>query len=199
MGRPLIDLSGQRFGRLTVEKRAEHDKWDAPVWSCRCSCGRRCEVSRSNLCSGGTKSCGCFQSERMKHKTAKHQHNLLLAIRKANTKHGQAALRTPEYRSWQSMKTRTTNHNAMYWNYYGGRGVRCCTLFLNSFKEFLKCLGPCPNCRDRNGRRIYTLDRINPNGHYTPNNVRWATRKNQQHNLRPRRSREPVIRFVDVK
>lgn len=182
------DLTGKTFGRLRVLRRAGRQR-RAFLWRCRCKCGAVVHVISFNLTHKRIVSCGCYQREHARR-------HLPAPTHKHSWVRGKAS---PEYSSWSAMKQRTANPHCARWDTYGGRGIRCCTLFLNSFEAFLKCLGPRPKLRDRRGFLVYTLDRINPNGHYTPTNVRWATRKNQQNNRNPRGSKQRVIRFVDVK
>jgi hypothetical protein len=95
-------------------------------------------------------------------------------------KHGQAynGAQTPEYDAWRGMIQRCTNPNNKQWKDYGGRGITVCKAWLKSFEAFFKCLGKRPKGK--------TLDRKNNNGDYKPSNVRWATRKEQRANQRPR-------------
>lgn len=82
---------------------------------------------------------------------------------------------TPEYRSWQMMKNRCHNERAQDWAHYGGKGIRVCKRWRESFGAFLEDMGRRPT-------PLHTLDRINPRRGYTPANCRWATRKEQARN-----------------
>jgi hypothetical protein len=178
-----IPIIGQRFGRLLVVSRSSKPtKSNGIYYNCICKCGTKTVVASTNLRKGHVRSCGCSRNR---------------AGKGAGEQHGYS--KTPTYKSWNAMKSRCTNPKAARSDDYIGRGVRICTRWLNSFSAFLQDLGPRPTLRHRKGWLIYTLDRINVNGHYTPDNVRWATKQQQQHNLRKRGSHEPVIRFVDVK
>jgi len=176
-----IDFTGQVFSRLKVLKYAGQNAHRDSMWKCVCSCGKKRTVCGGDLKNGHTKSCGCLQAE------------IASANGKANpsTTHGQSY--SPEYTSWQMMKQRCTNANYSDWHRYGGRGIKVCTRWLNSFEAFLKDMG-----RRTKGK---TLDRINPNGHYVPSNGRWATATTQGRNRRNRYRLvdEPVLVFVDVK
>jgi hypothetical protein len=154
MGRKLIDLTGQQFGRLiAIEHPFKRNRW-----RCRCVCGREKFVSGFALRSGTTSSCGCLNSE-------------LSAARKFT--HGRTG--TPEYQSWHHAKVRCTNPKDKRWADYGGRGIRMSPEWMGSFEAFFRDVGlrPSPS---------HTLDRIDVNGHYEPGNVRWATPTQQANN-----------------
>ena len=159
----LIDLSGQRFGRLVVKARvfSEHSK--GTVWACVCDCGNHVQVVGGNLKSGNSKSCGCFDREMVSLRFWKH----------GDSKNGKSA----EYRTWSNLKDRCSRQNNKHFNNYGGRGIVVCNRWLNSFVDFLADVGPRPSCR-------YSLDRIDNDGNYEPGNVRWATDKEQSNNRR---------------
>jgi hypothetical protein len=146
-------LIGQVFGRLTViSKDPVSSKNRTSRWNCQCVCGRITTVISSNLNSGHTQNCGC-----------------LVAI------HGM--YRTPEYISWQSMKARCTNPNNQQYHDYGGRGIRVCDEWMNSFEAFYRDMGQKPSPE-------HTLDRKENNSDYEKNNCRWATMVEQQSNTR---------------
>lgn len=93
--------------------------------------------------------------------------------------HGMRA--TPEYQAWSQAKDRCTNPRSHAWENYGGRGIK---FLFDSFEEWFAELGPRPEGVDKNGQALYSVDRINNNGHYEPGNVRWATSKEQAINRR---------------
>ena len=149
-----VPLDGKVFGRLTVIRRVGSDKHNCALWECKCTCGATPTVSSNSLRQGRTTSCGCFRAER---------------ANSVNTKHG-LATRTGVsylYRAWQNMKARCYNPKSRYYSYYGGRGITVCDEWRNDFQKFAASVGQRPSPE-------YSLDRIDPNGDYTPGNTRWA-------------------------
>ena len=156
------DLTGQKFGRLTVVKQNGH-KGKKVAWLCRCDCGNYTTVTGSELKTGGTKSCGCINKERM------HGNKIRLT-------HG--GTKTRLYGIWNSMKQRTENPKTISYEYYGGRGITVCDEWRDSFEAFRDW------AQESGYRDDLTIDRINVDGNYDPGNCRWATRKEQMHNTR---------------
>lgn len=155
------DLIGFRFGRLTVLSRAP-DGASGVRWLCRCDCGTDKDVSAVALRYGKTRSCGCLAREVTAARSIKHGHASPYA-------------RTPTYRSWEAMVRRTTNHISANWDNYGGRGISVCSEWLD-FQSFLDDMGERPEGT--------TIDRINTDGNYEPNNCRWAKASVQSRNTR---------------
>lgn len=155
---PFIDLTGQKFNRLTVIKRI---KPDYPTsWECCCSCGNTVIVTTNSLRSKKTQSCGCLRRE---------------LGAKMLTTHGMYG--SPEHRAWRHMKERCCNPNTKDFKNYGGRGITVCNEWRKSFMAFFNHVGKKPSPK-------HSIDRINNDGNYEPSNVRWADRKTQNNNSR---------------
>jgi hypothetical protein len=148
---PLIDLTGQRFGRLLVVSRADPKRTDAR-WHCVCDCGATVTVYAFHLKSGHTTSCGC------------------------SWQHGHAETRT--YKAWENMKQRCLNQRHPAWPDYGARGITVCARWMD-FRNFLADMGEVPPS--------LSLERVDNDSGYGPDNCTWATRLQQNRNRRPRR------------
>lgn len=134
---------------------------------CRCDCGRLFYAIANNVSSGSTKSCGCLRNKRLKTRSRRY------AEPYSQRSHPLHKL----YARWVSMHSRCVDTKKNNFKYYGGRGIKVCERW-NDFENFLADMGePPPGL---------TLDRIENDGNYEPNNCRWATRKEQQANTRPR-------------
>jgi len=155
----LIDLTGQRFGRLTVVSRAENDKRGSAKWLCLCDCGNTCVVFSGNLMRGHTKSCGCY--------------NIETVTARSITRGGR---HTRLYRIWCAMKYRCTNPSAIRYSNYGGRGIKVCPEWERSFPAFQEWAL-------KNGySEGLSIDRIDNNLGYFPENCRWVDALTQNRN-----------------
>ena len=162
-----LELVGMRFGRLVVIVRSKTSSRRS-AWLCKCDCGEQKVVIGQNLVKGKTRSCGCLQREEQSER-----------IKKSNTVHGHNRAgrgnQSPTWNSWSSMKKRCNNENHVSYQSYGGRGIKVCDRW-NVFDNFLEDMGERPNGK--------TLDRIDVDKGYFPENCRWATLSEQQKNKR---------------
>lgn len=160
MARPIknkIDV-GSVFGRLTVLKHIGKRRFE-----CICTCGVLTVICGSSLWSGDTQSCGCLRDEKIAQLNLAHGH-----LRHHNM--------TPEYRSYAAAKSRCNNPSNNKYELYGGRGIE---FRFDSFEQWFAELGPKPE-----PKYLYSVDRLNSNGHYEPGNVQWATATEQAANRR---------------
>ena len=152
----VIDLTGMKFGRLTVLERAEKYKNGNYLWRCRCECGNFTVVSGNSLKSGHTQSCGCLCKEN--HTTHQMTHTKL-------------------YTNWSVMIQRCYNEKNEKYPRYGGRGIKVCERW-KDFSNFYADVSQMEHFKEPG----YSLDRIDNDGDYCPENVRWATPKQQARN-----------------
>ena len=163
------DLTGQKFGRLTALKPTEKRRNNCVVWLCKCECGNYCEKKGSDLVRGSTRSCGCLLKETSSQLPYKYH---------GNRTHGMGHTRI--YYIWSNMKDRCFRPACKNYKNYGGRGITVCPEWKNSFEAFYDHVSKLPHY----GEEGRSIDRINNDGNYEPNNVRWATRKEQRNNQR---------------
>ena len=154
-----IDLTGQRFGRLTAIIPTEKRRGRCVIWLCRCDCGNLTEVSLDDLRREHTKSCGCLHREISQKRSGNLSHLY---------KHGRT--RTRLYRIWNHMKDRCLNPNHIKYHRYGGRGINVWPEWKGNFVafKFWAILSGYQN--------NLTIDRIDNDGNYEPDNCQWITR-----------------------
>lgn len=162
------DLTGKKFGLLTVIEYAGVHITPCGtrrnLWKCICDCGNETTVQGTSLKSGSTKSCGCWKYSK---------------IKEHNTKHGGVHDRL--YGIWKNMKRRCNNPNDKRYEAYGGKGIKVCLEWSNSYQSF-KEWAYANGYDDSAEFQKCTLDRINNNGDYEPSNCRWVDKITQANN-----------------
>lgn len=152
-------IIGLKFGRL-VPIEFKYAKKKTKFYLCQCDCGKQSIVTNYRLRYGRTKSCGCLAKERQK---------------AACTTHGQSSI--SEYHIWVEMRARCNNSNSRAYRLYGGRGIKVCGRWESSFDAFFADMGYRPTPK-------HSIDRIEVDKGYSPDNCRWATKKEQACNRR---------------
>lgn len=157
MGDTLKDLTGKRFGKWTVIRRLPNRK-RALMWECKCDCGTIAEIHGTSLKSGTSTQCkNCRNTQPRTHGLTHH----------------------PLYKVWQRMKGCTTNPHHQDFKYYGGRGITICDEWLNDFQRFY-------DWATSNGYgHGLTIERVDCDGNYCPENCTWITIQEQQLNKHP--------------
>lgn len=167
------DISNKKFRRLTVIKEVER-KHGYRMVECLCDCGETINARIQNVLNGNTNSCGCYMKDRTAETHYKHG--------------GLAGEESPEYRTWQNIKSRCYNKNRKDYLAYGAKGITVCDEWLNSFPNFLKDMGNRPSIK-------HSIERVNNLLGYSKDNCIWATKQVQNNN----KSSNLVIEFNGIK
>jgi hypothetical protein len=157
---PLIDLTGKTFGLwIVLSRHPENNKRNKPQWICKCACGTQKTISQSSdLVTGKSTNCGCRKAQ--------------LVGNRART-HGKC--KTKVYIAWCGMIDRTENPKGDFFYRYGGRGIKMCDRWRNSFQAFYEDMGDPPTSK-------HSIDRIDNEGNYEPSNCQWQPLQKQMTN-----------------
>jgi hypothetical protein len=171
MARRRIEINfGDKYGKLTVIQEVESDNPKFRIFLVECDCGKKFEVDLYSIRSGNTKSCGCYKKQR---------------IIETKTIHGDSWRvdkgKTNEYIAWKAMKQRCYNTKGQFYYLYGGRGIKVCDRWLEpngqGYVNFINDVGRKPS-------KNHSLDRLDSNKDYGPDNCKWSTTQEQRKNQR---------------
>lgn len=167
--RNLKEYINRKFGRLTIiseGKTVKYIKNNVLYVNCICECGTKKEIELNSIIRGKSKSCGCYSKEINRKIHTKHGHSMISSFKK-----------NPDYCIWLKMKSRCLNPKDKSYSHYGGRGIKVCDRWLESFSNFIEDMG----WRISNK---YSIERIDVNGDYCPENCRWILLSDQSKNTR---------------
>ena len=166
MGHIPLDLAGKRYGYLTPIKIVGKDNRHNNLWECQCDCGNIVITTATQIKSKNTVSCGCFRKK------------IIDSIGDISKTHGESKTRL--YRIWYTMKRRCYDENFNRYNDYGGRGITVCDEW-HKYENFAKW------AKSNGYSDTLTIDRIDVNGDYCPENCRWSDYVTQSNNRRNNR------------
>lgn len=162
----IIINSGDKFGRLTAIRKSHQDKYGHVFWLCKCDCGNETFAKPSSLKSGHKTSCGCLQKETLSNLNKTHGYSVSSGVDKNI------------YQIWKGMKARCYNQNNQMYHLYGGRGIGICHEWINDAKAF-------HDWALSNGyTRGLSIERIDVNSDYNPQNCKWIPVSKQNLNKR---------------
>lgn len=179
------DLTNKVVGNLVIIERTEDFKVrNLITWKCKCVCGNICYIETARLINNHTTHCGCKRSENIS-KALKKNSNKIIKVRKRQSK----LSHTSEYRIWTAMKQRCSNSKDISYPNYGGRGIKVCNRWLNSFENFLEDMGNKPTITS-------SIERISVNKDYEPSNCKWIERNLQNRNTRRSVLTEQIVEEI---
>lgn len=163
------DYIGKKYGRLTILKEGKMAQYGSTKMRkviCQCECGNQKEIDLNSIKRGKSISCGCYMREVSTKNSTTHGKTML----KPGVKH-------PDYSIWIKIKGRCLNPNTKCYHHYGGRGIKICDRWKDSFENFIQDMGWRPNIN-------YSIERIDVNGDYCSENCKWIHKSEQTRNTR---------------